>query len=152
LKGEIQITNRIKTLLESFKLQSAKEKDSSIAKYEEILKAAPSDKDVWMSLGCLYHRKFQFEKAIENKLKASSISPNDAELKFSLGCSYCAKVDFSAAIKSYSEALALKPDYVKACEGLAEQYQIIGQQARAEEWLSKAEELKCATTKNMSWT
>jgi len=152
LKGDKQIIKRIKTLLENSKLKSANEKDSSVAKFEEILKSAPNDKHAWMNLGCLYHRKFQFEKAIENKLKAASIYPNDPEVKFSLGCSYCAKGDFSAAIKSYSEALALKPDYVEACEGLAEQYQIIGQLAKAEKWLSKAEELKCATAKNMSWS
>jgi protein O-GlcNAc transferase len=152
LKGDKQIIKRIKTLLENSRLRSAKEKDSSIAKYEEILKAAPNDKDALMSLGCLYHRKFQFEKAIESKLKAASISPNDPAVKFSLGCSYCAKGDFSAAIKSYSEALALKPDYVEACEGLAEQYQIMGQQGKAEKWLCKAEELKSASAKNMSWS
>jgi protein O-GlcNAc transferase len=152
LKGEKRIINKIKTLLKNSKLKSAKEKDASIAKYEEILRAAPKDKDAWMNLGCLYHKKFQFEKAIESKLKAASIDPNDPAVKFSLGCSYCAKGDFSAAIESYSEALALKPDYVEACQGLAEQYQIMGQQGKAEKWLSKAEELKWATAKNMSWS
>ena len=145
-----QIIKRIKTLLQNSKIKSGKEKDSSIAKYEEVLKAAPDDRDALMNLGCLYHRKFQFEKAIENKLKAAIISPNDPEVKFSLGCSYCAKGDFSAAIRSYSEALELKPDYLEACEGLAEQYQILGQQSKAEKWVNKVEELKFVTAKNRS--
>jgi len=150
LNGDKQVIKRIKALLQNSRLKSGKESDSSIAKYEEVLKAAPNDKDALMNLGCLYHKNFQFEKAIENKLKAANISPDDPEVKFSLGCSYCAKGDFSPAIKSYSEALALKPDYVEACEGLAEQYQILGQQSKAEKWLNKVEELKFATAKNRS--
>jgi protein O-GlcNAc transferase len=145
-----QIIKRIKTLLQNSGFKSGKENDSFVAKYEEVLKAAPNDKQALMNLGCLYHKKFQFEKAIENKLKAAIISPNDPEVKFSLGCSYCAKGDFSAAIRSYSEALELKPDYLEACEGLAEQYQILGQQSKAEKWVNKVEELKLVTAKNRS--
>jgi Flp pilus assembly protein TadD len=119
-----------------------KEADSSIAIYEEILKRTPNDKDALMKLGCLFHRQFHFEKAIEIKLKAASISPKDAEVMFSLGCSYCAKGDFSAAIKCYAKAVELRPDYLVACEALAEQYQLTGQRAKADEWTYKSEKLK----------
>lgn len=61
----------------------------------------------------------------------SNMSPNDPEVKFSLGCSYCAKGDFSAATKSYLEALEFRPDYAEACEAIAEQYQIIGEEEKA---------------------
>ena len=123
-------------------MKSEEKTGSSIVKYEEILKRDPDDKDALMKLGCLYHKQFHFEKAIENKLKAASISPNDAEVIFSVGCSYCAKGDFPAAIKCYTKALELKPDYLEACEALAEQYQIIGQQVKAEDWIYKAGKLK----------
>jgi len=101
----------------------------------------PKDKDAWMNLARMYNRKFNFEKAIECELKAASISPNDPQVKFSLGCTYCAKGDISAAIESYKEALELNPNFAEACECIAEQYQIIGNEEKASEWFGKAEKI-----------
>jgi len=45
------------------------------------------------------------------------------------------------------EALEFRPDYAEACECIAEQYQIIGQQEKAEEWFNKAQEIKFSQAK-----
>jgi len=139
----------LKRLLGFSERSSLNETDISIAHYQTILKEKPNDKMAWMYLGGAFQKKFQFEKAIECKLMASNISPNDPEVKFSLGCSYCAKGDFSAAIKSYLDALEFKPNYAEACEALADQYLIIGQEGKAEEWLDKAQKIKLAQPKIM---
>lgn len=143
------ILNALRKLFGS-KLRSQSAIDDSIIQYEKILMKNPRDKEAWMNLARIYNRKFDFEKAIECKLKAANISPNDPQVKFSLGCSYCAKGDISAAIKSYSEALELNPNFAEACECIAEQYQIIGEEEKAEEWLGKAEEIKLSQTRVIS--
>ena len=138
------ITTTFKGVFGSFRLGASTETNISIASYELILRTTPEDKDAWMALALLFHKSFQFEKAIKCKLKASDLSPNDPEVKFSLGCSYSATGDFSAAIKSFLEALELKPDYAEACEGIADQYLITGEDGKAEKWLQKAHEIKLA--------
>ena len=138
------IPTKFKGIFGSFKRGASTETDISIASYELILRTKPEDKDAWMAVALLFHNSFQFEKAIECKLKASDLSPNDPEVKFSLACSYSATGDFSAAIKSFLEALELRPDYAEACEGIADQYLITGEDGKAEEWLQKAHEIKLA--------
>ncbi len=118
------------------------EKDDLIIQYENVLAKNQNDKEAWMNLARAYNRKRDFEKAIECKLKAASIDSNDPQVRFSLGCSYCVKGDFSAAIRSYLEALEIDPNFAEACECIAEQYQILGEYGKAEEWLSKAEEIR----------
>ncbi len=136
------MNNKFRLLKGHFKSQFLAELDLSIANYEAILKKDPRDKETWMNLGRAYHKKFQFEKAIESKLKAREISPSDPEVNFSLGCSFCAKGDSLAAIESYLEALKYKPDYADACDALAEQYQIIGAFGKADKWFGKAAEIR----------
>jgi tetratricopeptide (TPR) repeat protein len=116
--------------------------DLVIAKYQKILIENPRDKDSWMVLGCAFDKKFQFEKAIDCKTKALSIDQADSEVKFSIGCSYCAKGDICEAIRNYLDALELRPDFSEACEAISEQYQILGQQEKAEEWLLRAEKIR----------
>ena len=144
------ITTAFKAVLGFSKHGSPSETDSSLSQHELILRANPEDKDAWMNLARLFHKKFQFEKAVECKLRASDLSPNDPEVKFSLGCSFCAKGDFFEAIKCFLEAVKLRPDYAEACEGLADQYLIIGEEEKADEWLLKAREIKLAQTKILS--
>jgi tetratricopeptide (TPR) repeat protein len=95
-----------------------------------------------MNLGRAYDRAFQFEKALECKRKAAELSPNDPEVSYSLGCSFCSKGDFLSATKSFEEALKLKPDFLEACEAIAEQYQILGKPGKADEWLLKADRIR----------
>jgi tetratricopeptide (TPR) repeat protein len=135
------LLDKLKKLLGS-KGRHQTETDDLIIQYEKIISKNQNDKEAWMNLARAYSRKRDFEKAIECKLKAASISPNDSQVRFSLGCSYCVKGDFSAAIQSYLEALEMDPNFAEACECIAEQYQILGEYEKAEEWLSKAEEIR----------
>ncbi len=97
-----------------------------------------------MYLGRLYHRRFQFQKAIECKRKALALTPEDPEIHYSLGCSYGACGETPQAIECFLEALKINPNYAEACEALADQYFIIGRDGKAEEFVSKANTIRSA--------
>ncbi len=133
--------DKLKKLLGS-KGRLQTETDDLIIQYEKVLSKNQNDKEAWINLARAYNRKCDLEKVMECKLKASSIDPYDPQVRFSLGCSYCVKGYFSAAIQSYLEALEIDPNFAEACECIAEQYQILGEYGKAEEWLSKAAEIR----------
>ncbi len=137
-----KISGALRKIHNSSGSRQSRQSTLEINQFEEAVRVAPERKEAWMNLGRAYDRSFQFEKALKCKLKAAELSPDDAEVRYGLGCTFCAKGDFPAAIKSFEEALVLKPDFLEACEAIAEQFQIIGKYGKADEWLSKADRIR----------
>jgi tetratricopeptide (TPR) repeat protein len=141
-KGTCQGMKNLKTFFGKPKSQAKIDADGLCAEYEAALEKNPLQKDLLMILGRLYHRKFQFKKAIEYKLKASNLSPEDPETKYSLGCSYSANGDYSEAIKCFFEALHFEPNYAEAYEALADQYYLLGKDGKADEYITRAQQIR----------
>jgi tetratricopeptide (TPR) repeat protein len=99
---------------------------------EEMLKARekvvnnPNDPFAHFSLGEVYERVDQHQKAIDSYEDATRIKPDYADAHWGLGYAYEELGQYQKAIESYKEAIWFNPDHEDAHWGLAYTYERLG--------------------------
>ncbi len=88
------------------------ERDTSraITYFENWLKRKPEDSEPLFGLGLAQKRMGGLDRAIENFLKASSLSPGDGEIFRELGTAYFLKANVPEAKKNLEKARSLSPN------------------------------------------
>jgi len=96
----------------------------------------------WNDLGIAYHKKGEYDRAIEAYRKALEPKPDLYQAWNNLGNAYRAKGEHNQAIEAFHKALELKPDYSEAWNNLGTAYDEKGEHDQAIEAYRKALELK----------
>ncbi|MEE8399859.1 MAG: tetratricopeptide repeat protein [Desulfobacterales bacterium] len=85
---------------------------------EEIKEINPDTVNIYNSLGVLYRKKNDYEKALYNYKKALVIHPDRARIHYNIGRIYIEMKDLELAKPCFVKALKLDPDFSDAKEVL----------------------------------
>lgn len=88
-------------LLSAAKYESAKEL------FEELIKEAPKEKELYIHLGNTYTNLEMYEDAIESFKKVLMLDSNNGEAYFSIGSIYILQNEFLKAVESFNKAESL---------------------------------------------
>ncbi len=84
----------------------------------EILQISPDTINVYNSLGVLYRKKGDLDRALNNYLKALKVHPNESHIHYNIGRLYLEMKAPAEAKNHFSKALQLEPDFKEAREVL----------------------------------
>ena len=84
--------------------------NKALKEYSEVLRIKPNDADAYSGSASIYRAKGNFQLAIQNFKKASSLDPLSIMTLFDLGETYRIIRDYKNADKYYKHAVRLKPD------------------------------------------
>ena len=83
---------------------------------KELTAINPNTLNVYNSLGVLYRKKGELEKALKNYQKAIKIHPDEPNIYYNIGRLYLDLKDPDSAKDSFSKALEINPDFKEAKE------------------------------------
>lgn len=89
-----------------------------IARFEDILKKDPENKDAIVALGNLYFDINQFDKASGYYEKAVAADPKNVNLITDLGTCYLRTNDYGKALEYYNRSLAIDPNHFQTLMNL----------------------------------
>lgn len=100
---------------------------------EEVIKLEPEKGEAYSSLGFLYSRLKENEKALSAYQEASRIIPDDYKIHFNLGKIYLKLKRNNEAINSLTQCTVINPDFPDAYYSLGVAYEALDQLEKAAE-------------------
>jgi tetratricopeptide (TPR) repeat protein len=88
----------------------ARLRDEARMAYQQALKVDPGNLDAARSLGKLYTKTGDLERALDTYKKAMAKHPKDAELWYDLGLCHNRRKDFAESVRCFNEALKIDPE------------------------------------------
>jgi len=102
--------------------------------YQKALQNKPDDIIARYSLGMLYQKNKQFNKAMDVYNELIKLHPDNAAAYFNIGYIYLTELlEFENAEKAFSKAIEIKPDYTAAVYNLGRTYEVMGKTELAKE-------------------
>lgn len=90
--------------------ESNKKIEDAMSMAETAVKLEPSNASYLDTLGWLYYRMEQFDKALDILLKSAQIAPGQGEILMHIGTVYLEKGDFSTALDYLKQAYKAEPN------------------------------------------
>lgn len=119
-----------------------KEYENGIAPLEKAIKIDPNYRDAHNRLGIVFFNAGRYSEAIPWFIKTYTLDPKFKSAPFNAGNSYRQLKDYSPAIKYYTEALLLDNNYERAWKDIAECYEKLGKNDKAEQARNRTLKLK----------
>ncbi len=104
----------LKLLLDAKECEYRKDIRCAIDKYEELIKIDPEVPLSYHYLGRIYHRRGEYEKAVQVIKKGLEINPDSYQLLSQLSAIYTVMGKMDEALETAKKALEIKPDFFEA--------------------------------------
>ena len=119
------------SLLDAAVALEARDPESAMNAYRQVIAAEPACEDAYLNLGALLEERDQLEAALAVYLEGTGRCPASALLRFNCGVAFQLLSAYRDAEDAYLAALALDPALADAHHNLSIIYLELGEEQRA---------------------
>ena len=112
--------------------------------YSKAAELDTKNPDIYNNIGVIYKELRQYDRAIEEFLRAIYLNPTYAKPYNNIGVVYYAKKDFPGAIRNYQKAISIDPKNLEALNNLAVAFKRIDQLEKSKSILNQALKINLA--------
>jgi len=94
--------------------------DEAELAFQEALKIDPNTINIYNSLGIIYRKRGDYEKAIAQYQRALKIDPSDENIYFNMARAYVEADDIPNAMRFLEDSLKINPEFSLAKEMIRE--------------------------------